>query len=265
VTDGGYQKIDPHFYAARDAATRPSAEAVVSVLLQAYRPGSAVDLGCGVGTWLSVLRARGVSDVYGIESDEVPLEVLQIPRECFGRADLSQPIELSRTFDLALSLEVAEHLPANAAAAFVGSLVRLAPVVLFSAAIPGQGGIHHVNEQWPHYWGGLFAGHGYVMIDAIRSQIWRKEEVKVWYRQNVCLFARRDMLELHAGLRHAFDQTHADQSDVVHPNMFRERIADHERLLEDAANPSLSQALRLLLGAVRRSVRHRVMRASGRQ
>jgi hypothetical protein len=103
------------------------------------------------------------------------------------------------------------------------------------------------------------------MIDAIRRQIWRKEEVKVWYRQNVCLFVRRDMLELHPGLQHAFDQTHTDQSDVVHPHIFRERIADHERLLEDAANPSLSQALRLLVGAVRRSVRHRVMRASGRQ
>ncbi len=229
-----YQKVDPDFYLARDAATRPSAEAIVSLLLELYRPTSAVDLGCGVGTWLSVLSERGVGEIYGIETDEVPPEVLRIPRECLGRADLAKPIVLPRTFDLALSLEVAEHLPAHAAPSFVESLVKLAPVVLFSAAIPGQGGIHHVNEQWPEYWRALFAGHGYVMIDVIRRQILMKKEVRVWYRQNVVLFAREEMLGLHPGLRQGFDQTRTALSDVVHPNMFLERMSDHERLLAEA-------------------------------
>jgi SAM-dependent methyltransferase len=265
VTNSGYQTVDREFYVTRDAATRPSAETVVSILLEIVQLRSAVDLGCGVGTWLSVLRARGVTDVYGIEADEVPPELLRIPRESFARADLRRPVELSRAFDLALSLEVAEHLPASTAAVFVESLVKLAPVVLFSAAIPGQGGIHHVNEQWPQYWGGLFAKHDYVMIDAIRRRIWRNEDVKVWYRQNIVMFARRDMVESHASLRRAFEATDIASIDVVHPKLFVEKVESYERRLEAMQNQSLRQVLRMLPGTVRRRLGSWATRASSRQ
>lgn len=265
MTDCGYQEVDREFYAARDAATRPSAEAVVSVLLETFRPKSAVDLGCGVGTWLSVLRARGLTEIYGLEADEVPIELLRIPPECFERADLRRPVELSRTFDLALSLEVAEHLPAGAAAPFVASLVKLAPVVLFSAAIPGQGGIHHVNEQWPQYWCGLFAAHGYVMIDALRRRIWRNEDVRVWYRQNILMFARREMLESHAGLRRAFEGTDIEGVDVVHPKLFMERVESYERRIEALQNPTVREVLRMFPAAARRRVGDWVKRAWGHQ
>lgn len=265
MSDCGYQSVDREFYAGRDAATRPSAEAVVSILLENFRPTSAVDLGCGVGTWLSVLRARGVTEIYGLEADEVPIELLKIPPECFERADLRRPVELSRTFDLALSLEVAEHLPASAAAPFVASLVKLAPVVLFSAAIPDQGGIHHVNEQWPQYWCGLFAGQGYVMIDGIRRRIWRNEDVKVWYRQNILMFARHEMLESHAGLRRAFVGTDIEWVDRVHPKLFIERVESYERRLKALQNPTMREVLRMFPGAARRRARGWFKRAWGRQ
>jgi hypothetical protein len=61
-----------------------------------------------------------------------------------------------RTFDLAICLEVAEHLPPEAAEGFIDSLTRLAPVVLFSAAITFQVGNQHLNGQWPDYWATLF-------------------------------------------------------------------------------------------------------------
>lgn len=61
-----------------------------------------------------------------------------IPKGCFRAADLSQPFQLAEFFDLAICLEVAEHLPKQSAPGFIQSLVRLAPVVLFSAAIQLQ-------------------------------------------------------------------------------------------------------------------------------
>src|SRR5205085_7165879 len=99
-----------------------------------------------------------------------------------------------RTFDLAICLEVAEHLPETAATALVASLASLAPIVLFSAAIPFQGGTDHRNEQWPQYWFDRFAVHHYVAIDCLRPHLWNKAEVDVCYAQNAVLLAREDAL-----------------------------------------------------------------------
>src|SRR5262249_44228426 len=62
-------------------------------------------------------------------------------------------------------------------------------VVLFSAAIPGQGGTHHVNEQWPVFWQHLFSRHDYTRLDPFRLQLAFDARVEPCYRQNIVLFA----------------------------------------------------------------------------
>jgi hypothetical protein len=84
-------------------------------------------------------------------------------------------------------VEVAEHLPASGAPSFVADLARLAPVVAFSAAIPGQGGEGHVNEQWPEYWERLFAASGYRVVDALRRPFWRHPDGPAYVAQNLLL------------------------------------------------------------------------------
>lgn len=91
--------------------------------------------------------------------------------------DLRTCPNLKRSFDLACALEVAEHLPADVANQFVALLVNAAPVEVFSAAIPRQGGKGHVNEQWPTYWASLFANHGYMAVDCIRPAVYGNEHV----------------------------------------------------------------------------------------
>lgn len=100
--------------------------------------------------------------------------------------DLTTSLKSDRLFDLVMSLEVAEHLDAKYAETFVDSLTNFGPVILFSAAVPFQGGEHHVNEQWPSYWEELFAKKGYVAVDAIRKHIWQNPEVEWWYAQKSC-------------------------------------------------------------------------------
>ena len=78
---------------------------------------------------------------------------------------------------------------------FVADLVALAPVVLFSAAIPGQGGTDHINEQWQDYWARLFAKHDYVALDFLRLKFWNDSRIEWWYRQNIILYVRRDRVE----------------------------------------------------------------------
>src|SRR5207302_1340879 len=116
--------------------------------------------------------------------DYVNRRMLQIPADHFLPFDLTRPLRLDERFDLAVSVEVGEHLPPAAAQTLVESLTRLAPVVLFAASIPHQGGIEHLNEQWPSYWRQLFASFNYEVIDCIRKRVWSDPQVQYWYAQD---------------------------------------------------------------------------------
>jgi len=142
--------------------------------------------------------------------------LLEIPRDAFRAVDLEKPFRLERTFDLVTSLEVGEHLPGSSAEGFVDSLTRLGPAILFSAAIPFQGGVHHCNEQWPEYWANLFAARGFMAIDCFRRRLWHNPSVAWWYAQNLILYARRDYLETKPQLKTEGDGG-APLPALIHP------------------------------------------------
>ncbi len=158
-------------------------------MLNLLPASSAVDFGCGRGTWLKACLENGVETILGLDGDYVDRDRLLIDREQFRAVDLCQPIRLERRFDLALCLEVGEHLPARSARALVESLATAATVVLFSAAIPGQGGTSHVNEQWPYYWERLFNEQGMHKYDVVRPLIWADRSIEWWYRQNIYMYS----------------------------------------------------------------------------
>ncbi|MGI9149607.1 MAG: class I SAM-dependent methyltransferase [Chloroflexota bacterium] len=195
-------------------------------------PRSVVDVGCGLGTWLSVFREQGVDDVIGVDGEYVRTELLQIPSENFLRYDLTRALILDRTFDLVVSLEVAEHLPSNSAEAFVESLTLLGPVILFSAAIPRQGGANHVNEQWPEYWIQLFDSRGYACLDPIRPHIWLKEDIEPWYIQNAFLYVERAYLESNQALKAVQPDDLSYPLSIVHRRLYLElaRSSDVKRI-----------------------------------
>jgi len=174
-----------------------AAKIVAPFVVELVRPESIVDVGCATGAWLSVFRDYGIETVLGLDGSYVDRSKLLIPLECFCAVDLERAFTLSRRFDLAISLEVAEHLPASNAQAFVASLCELSSMVLFSAAVPGQSGRCHINEQWPDYWRQLFANHDFRMFDPFRSVLWHDERVASYYRQNLFLFIHDTVLTAH--------------------------------------------------------------------
>jgi SAM-dependent methyltransferase len=180
------------FFATQQEGSVESADIVIPIVLSLFKVTSVVDVGCGVGGWLQVFERYGINDYLGVDGDYVPREMLKIPADRFLAAELTTLTDIGRRFDLACSLEVAEHLPEERAEHFVAVLVRAAPVVLFSAAIPRQGGTAHLNEQWPTYWANLFAQHSYVAVDCIRPAIYGNDRIEWWYRQNVLVFCQRD-------------------------------------------------------------------------
>ena len=240
---------DAGFYSSLVESSGQSAKVIVPLVLELAAIGSVLDVGCGVGSFLAAFADAGVSDIAGIDRDEVPENLLQIPAAAVGRVDLARPFDLGRRFDLVVSVEVAEHLPEASAPGFVRSIAAHTDLVLFSAAIPGQGGNSHINEQWPRYWVELFASHGFVAVDAIRPLIWDRGDVQFWYAQNCLLYARGSAIE---SLGDVADGT-IRMLDVVHPRLWTMPtppvgLRDLARQVPGTARRTLDHYRRRLMG-----------------
>ena len=216
-----YEHLQHEQLVEQEKWTRASARLILSLLFTRYRPKSVLDVGCGLGIWLAVARELGISDIAGVEGAWLDPKLARIAPSAITTADLEKGFDLGRRFDLAMTLEVAEHLSPQAAPRFVAALTRHADVVLFSAAIPFQGGHHHVNEQFPDYWAEHFRAHGYVPLDFIRPQIWQSRETLLWLRQNTLVFAREALTRRKGPFA---DVPPAGPLALVHPQMYVERV-----------------------------------------
>jgi len=179
------------FYDYIDAGSRRSARAVAALLLPEIKIASLLDVGAGHGAWAAEWLAAGVKDVTAVDGDYVARDQLAIPATHFVAHDLATPLDLGRKFDLVQTLEVAEHLPHAKADLFVDNLIAHGDVILFSAAVPHQGGEHHVNEQPPEYWRAKFAKRGYAVFDFVRPGLVGKDGVMPWYRFNSYIYVSK--------------------------------------------------------------------------
>lgn len=213
-------EYDHDFFAQRHNRTVYSARKVLPIVLDVLpEVRSAIDFGCGVGTWLSVLKENGVETISGLDGPWVEQNLLEIPQEDFRQINFEETIDVDTKYDLAMTLEVAEHLTPESAAGFVDTLIRASDFVLFSAAIPFQGGRGHFNEQWPEYWAQLFAERGYVALDFVRQKIWNDSQIPTWYRQNTLLFVKKE--ELHrVNLPESEKQGSHAPLNLVHPSHY---------------------------------------------
>ena len=215
---------DKQFYDDIRETSRHAARTIAPMLLALTGPvGSVIDIGCGNGIWLSVFRELGATRTSGLDGDHVDRATLEIAQEDFTATDLSQPLPIGGRYDLAMTLEVVEHLPKDRAESMVDDLVALAPVVLFSAAVPGQGGEGHINEEWQHVWAERFARRGYRTLDPIRARIWRDPSISWWYQQNLLVFASEAVIAGNPKLAEAADNTDHARLSIVHPRTLRAR------------------------------------------
>jgi SAM-dependent methyltransferase len=246
-----YVPYDQAFYEEQADGSLRSAEVVADALMPWLQPTSVVDVGCGVGTWLKAFSDRGVALVHGLDGDYVDRRTLRIPAANFRAADLSKPLQFERRFDLALCLEVGEHLPHDASTVLVDSLVSAADIVLFSAAVPRQGGTHHVNEQWPAYWFERFRAQGYVCCDWLRPLLWMDRRVEWWYAQNVMLYVASHRMRQIGTPPWAGRESTGGPMPLVHPLWY---LGLPETV---GTPPGVRASVRFLASALARAMRRR--------
>jgi len=204
------QIYDDAFYAEQSPFSINSAKKIVPYLSTILpQINSVIDVGCGIGAWLNEWKLLG-KEVFGIDGNEIPDNARKISYNEYLRCDLEQPFpKLQKKFDLCSSLEVAEHLTPERAETFVKDLCSFSDIVLFSAAIPGQTGVNHINEQWQHYWADIFLSFGYKPVDVLRDCFWDDSDVGWWYAQNMILYVK---------------STYLLPKELVYPNRILDRV-----------------------------------------
>jgi SAM-dependent methyltransferase len=247
--DRVYRDLHGRQLVEQEAKNRQSAVRVLDALFEYVQPRSVLDVGCGLGTWLRVALDRGIQDVLGIEGPWLDARLLQVDAARIRNADLEQGFDLGRRFDLVICLEVAEHLSPAAADRLIASLASHSDVVLFSAAIPFQGGHHHVNEQFPDYWVERFARHGLRAIDCLRPRLWDCPEILWWLRQNMLVLAHERAIAASDALRRESAVTRPLR--LVHPDGYAGRMqlaqnlaADYQKMLSTLGAGGVFQVTR---------------------
>jgi hypothetical protein len=181
-------RYDVTFYEYQEAGSLRSAREMLRILAALYRFRSVVDLGAGVGTWLKAAREHGAEDLVGVEGDWVRGNGSRFTDASYLYVDLNVPLSLDRRFDLAMSLEVAEHLSPDRSHGLVADICRVSDVVMFGAAMPRQSGSAHINGRPHSFWIGLFEEQGFACLDLFRPKVWYNSSVEPWYAQNTFLF-----------------------------------------------------------------------------
>jgi SAM-dependent methyltransferase len=228
---------DDTFYQYVSGTSDDSAMVIAPLIFEVFRPASILDIGCGTGAWLrTFIDMYKLDDVRGVDGNYIKDSFRKIPKEKFTEYDLTNFYDAGRQFDMSLSVEVGEHLPDSSSDNLVKSLTNAAKCVVFSAAMPGQGGTYHINEQNPEYWAEKFAKHGYVCIDYLRPKIWDNEKVYWWYRQNILMFVHKDELAKYTVLHDAYQKTDPKFLRRIHKGMVQTRERDIARLKNPIAN-----------------------------
>lgn len=180
------------FKSLAEISYKSAAKIVPHIINKIGIPTKVVDLGGGVGGWCRAFLDNGTSKVICIDHPSTPSNLLVIDQNDFIKCDFEKNIPDFIKCDLAISIEFAEHISSKKSDSIIDFLVQSAPIIVFSAAIPNQGGVNHINEQRHNFWANKFAERNFECLDIIRNDIIFDSDIEYYLRQNVFLFVDKN-------------------------------------------------------------------------
>jgi SAM-dependent methyltransferase len=224
--------LSPRYIHTENDHNLKAPRVIVPRLVELFQPKSVIDFGCGVGTFLSVFKEQGIIKVKGIDGNWVDKSLLYryLNSEEFLENDLGERVDIKEKFDLALCLEVAEHLDEKYADVLVNNLVRASNLIVFSAAVPYQGGQNHINEQWLTYWEKKFQKYNFRIHDILRPLFWENKDIDPWYRQNIVLFS-----SVYYPLNLSLPEV--PMRNLIHPELYQRRLMECKQIAKGSKKP----------------------------
>lgn len=241
---------DENFYKSQGASSLQSARIYLAYLWKYFQPNSVLDVGCGRGAWLKACHELGSESLLGFDGDWNNQPLMIDSAIQFKSIDLNQPFSVPQQVDLAMTLEVAEHLEHSAASQFVKCLTMASDAVLFSAAYTDQGGDNHINEQPHTYWAKLFAANEFVPFDLFRPVFWANKSISFWYRQNTFLYLKKNSTTYQKIKAYGFMEL-ADIGfmDCIHPDLYT---------IKTGSDPSFRSHVTDLIPSFMRAIKRRI-------
>lgn len=186
------KQYNKDFYGENDLYRIEQGRIVLNEFFRFFKPETMIDFGCGLGHWLySAKKYFDVRKIKGVDGNFVDEKCLLIDRNEFVRHDFETPFVYENgKYDLAISIETAEHISPENSDNIIEALTHSSDIVLFSAAPPFQGGVHHVNMNAPAYWANKFKKQGFVCFDFMRDILWNIENINCIYPQNILVFVK---------------------------------------------------------------------------
>lgn len=147
---------------------------------------SMVDIGCGPAWMVELANHLGIHAI-GIEGDQSVGSKEYIKFHDFTHG----PYEIANNFDLAYSVEFLEHVEEKYMDNYMAVFTK-ANYIFCSAAVPGQGGDHHVNEKTREYWIEKFSERGFIYDDETFNELIGVSAISNFVRKNALFLKKKD-------------------------------------------------------------------------
>lgn len=145
------------------------------VILGIFNPRSIIDFGCGTADILLPFEKKGLV-VKGIDGSSVCISNAMIRKENLELFDLRREYCPEIEYDLCFCLEVAEHIEEKFSRVLIENLTKVSRTVVFTAAVPGQTGISHINLKSPEWWVGKFQCYGFNLNEDLTGVLKKRME-----------------------------------------------------------------------------------------
>lgn len=171
--------------------------AIAETIIKEYQPKRIIDFGCGTGDLAKAFASRGVT-VEAIDGYSTP-DFSGYSNLRFTKVDLNNITatqtflnQLETKFDLAISIEVAEHLNPDVSSSFIEWMTSMADVIVFSAAVPSQDGDGHINCRSRSDWYQFIKQHNFVIADTLRQYFTSNSRLGLWHKLNIVDYVQKD-------------------------------------------------------------------------